>query len=149
MFTLDKTKPLGKTQVSAALRTLAIFHGSWWVWLTRQGKAKTPEFETIMNLTDIETAFVKQRTMDMRAFGWIYKPIFKSYVQNLRNYGREEVALKWKDFLKNRVADPRFFIPEKETSDIRTMIHGDFWVNNMMFNTSDPEVIFSDYKPGI
>ena len=38
--------------------------------------------------------------------------------------------------------DPRFFIPEQESSDIRTMIHGDFWVNNMMFNTSDPEVIF-------
>ena len=142
MFTLDKTKPLSKTQVSAALTTLAIFHGSWWVWLTRQRKAKTQEFETIMNLTDIETAFVKQRAIDPKVMKWFYTPIFKSYVKNLKNHGREEVTVKWKDFLKNKVMDPRFFIPELENSDIRTMIHGDFWVNNMMFNTSDPEVIF-------
>ena len=110
MFMLDKTKPLSKIQVSAALRTLAIFHGSWWVWLTRQRKAKTPEFETIMNLTDIETAFVKQRTVDMRAFVWIYKPIFKSYVKNLRNHRREDVASKWKDFLeKYRNRRPKRF----------------------------------------
>ena len=141
MFTLDKTKLLSKKQVTAALKTLAIFHGSWWVWLTRQRKAKPQEFETIMNITDIETAFVKQRYADTRVMKWVYKPVFKSYVQNLKNHGREEVALKWKDFLKNRATDPRLFIPEQETSDIRTMLHGDFWVNNMMFNTKDPEVI--------
>ena len=142
MFTLDKTQLLSKKQVSAALKTLAIYHGSWWVWLTRQRKAKPREFETIMNITDIEMAFVKQRAADLKVMKWVYKPVFKSYVQNLKNHGREEVALKWKDFLKDRVADPRLFIPEQETSDIRTMLHGDFWVNNMMFNTKDPEVIW-------
>ena len=140
MITLDKTKILSKKQVAAALKTLAIYHGSWWVWMTRQRKDKIREFETIMNLTDIEIAFVKLRAVNVRFMEWIYKPIFKSYVQNLKNNGHEEAALKWKDFLKNRVTDKRIFIAEKENSVIRTMLHGDFWVNNMMFNTSDQEV---------
>ena len=142
MFTLDKTKLLSEKQVSAALRTLAIFHGSWWVWLRRQRKAGIQEFETIMNLTDIESAFIKQRAVDMKIIGWVYKPIFKSFVQHLKNQGREDAALKWRDFFKNRVADPRIFNAELEKSEIRTMMHGDFWVNNMMFNTKDPEVRF-------
>ena len=83
MFTLDKTKLLSEKQVSAALRTLAIFHGSWWVWLRRQRKAGIQEFETIMNLTDIESAFIKQRAVDMKIIGWVYKPIFKSFVQDI------------------------------------------------------------------
>ena len=30
-------------------------------------------------------------------------------------------------------------IPERETSQLKTMVHGDFWVNNMMFSSEDPE----------
>ena len=31
--------------------------------------------------------------------------------------------------------------PVLETSKLRTMIHGDFWLNNLMFSSEDPEEV--------
>ena len=34
---------------------------------------------------------------------------------------------------------PGFEDPPKEDSVFRTVVHGDAWVNNMMFSSNDPE----------
>ena len=36
LVSLDKFKYMSKNQVESTLKSLAIFHGSWWVWLQRQ-----------------------------------------------------------------------------------------------------------------
>ena len=140
---LDKTKILSGNQVVAALKSLAIFHGSWWVWLTRQRKEGLKEFEQIMNLRDVESAFMDMRAVSASSVKWVYVPTLKSYVKLLKNQGKHEMAAKFKEYFEHKIWDncQVLYSPADIKSEIKTMCHGDFWVNNMMFNSSDPKVI--------
>ena len=144
LMNLDKTKILSKNQVVAALKSLAIFHGSWWVWLTRQRKQGLKEFEHIMNIRDVESAFMAMRALEVGSLKWVFNPTLKSYVKLLRNQGKQEMAAKFKEYFAHKIWDTFqvLYSPADIKSDIKTMCHGDFWVNNMMFNSSDPEVWF-------
>ena len=145
MRQVDKSKMLSKNQVTTALRALGTFHGAWWVWLRREkNKAEPEEFvQSPMNLEDVENTFIKLRNTG----GSMMKPFFAKFhkylLRLLKHSGCEEdliarvrTALKtlfWEQAIR------ALAIPELETSQLKTMVHGDFWVNNMMFSSEDPE----------
>ena len=146
MRQVDKSKMLSKNQVTTALRALGTFHGAWWVWLRREkNKAKPEEFvKTPMNLEDVENTFIKLRNVGESLSGKpLYAKFHKYLLRLLKHSGCEEdlisrcgAAIKTTFREQTRRA---MAIPELETSKLRTMVHGDFWVNNMMFSSDDPQ----------
>ena len=145
MIQVDKSKMLSKNQVTTALRALGTFHGAWWVWLRREKKKAKPEefVETPMNLEDVENTFIKLRNVGEAMMKPFFAKFHKYLLRLLHYSGCEEdlisrvrIALKTSFWEQTRRA---MAIPEMETSQLKTMIHGDFWVNNMMFSSDDPE----------
>ena len=155
MVAVDKTKVMSPHQVTAALRTLAMFHGAWWVWLRRQKSKEVTEYvDTVMNLEDVENMFMKMRKQSP----WFFKASFikylKQYPKLLKHHGADEGLIeRLKSTIKSKIFEDAKALmdPEKETSILRTMIHGDFWVNNILFssdNTEDPKQVATilDYQ---
>ena len=145
MFPLEKSKLLSKTQVTTALRALGVFHGTWWVWLRREKKKAKPEefVETPMNLEDVENTFIKLRNVGESMMKPFFAKFHKYLLRLLKHSGCEEdlisrcgAAIKTTFWEQTRRAMAN---PELETSELRTMVHGDFWVNNMMFSSEDPQ----------
>ena len=145
MIKLDKAKVLSKNQVMSSLRALATFHGTWWVWLRREKKKVKPEefVETPMNLEDVENTFIKLRNVGVAMMKPFFTKFHKYLMRLLKHSGCEDdlisrtgAALKTSFWEQARRA---LAIPELETSELKTMVHGDFWVNNMMFSSEDPQ----------
>ena len=146
MIKLDKAKVLSKNQVMSSLRALATFHGTWWVWLRReeQKARKSVEFfETPMNLEDVENTFLKLTTYSESMLKQFFGKFHKYLLRLLKHSGCEEdlitmveVSIKTTFWEQMR----RCYIkPALETSTLRTMVHGDYWVNNLMFSSDNPE----------
>ena len=52
----------------------------------------------------------------------------------------DHVLCRLKNYFKKMWLDiPGFEDPPKEDSIFRTVVHGDAWVNNIMFSSNDPE----------
>ena len=96
-----------------------------------------------MNLRDVESAFMDMRAVSASSVKWVYVPTLRSYVKLLKNQGKHEMAAKFKEYFEHKIWDTCqvLYSPADIKSEIKTMCHGDFWVNNMMFNSSDPKVI--------
>ena len=145
MIKLDKAKLLSRNQVVSALRVLATFHGTWWVWLRREEqKARPVEFvETPMNLEDVENTFLKLTTYSESILKPFFVKFHKYLPRLLKHSGCEDdlisrvgVSSKTKFWEQMR----RCYIkPAAETSRLRTMVHGDYWINNLMFSSDHPE----------
>jgi len=145
MIQLDKSKILSPNQVKTALRALATFQGVWWVWLRRERKGKPEEFvKSPMNLEDIENTFVKLRTTGDLLTKPYFNKFHKYLLRLLRYSGCEEALIarvgvatkaKFEEQIRRCYTHPAL-----ETSQLRTMIHGDFWLNNMMFSCEDNEL---------
>merc|ERR1711915_274280 len=76
---------------------------------------------------------------------WAFKNWASSYVKEyitlLKNHGSEEGTIKrLKRAIKNKIYDEldNFFDPSLEKSKMKTVVHGDFWVNNILFSSDDP-----------
>merc|ERR1712142_9999 len=66
----------------------------------------------------------------------------KQFPKLLKNYGGDEKLVeRLKYFIKNKlfVQAKRLIQPELERSVLRTMTHGDYWVNNMLFSSPDQD----------
>ena len=145
MIKLDKAKLLSKNQVVSSLRALATFHGTWWVWLRREEqKTKSVKFvETPMNLEDVENTFLKLTTYSESMLKSFFVKFHKYLLRLLKQSGCEEdlitragVSIKTTFWDQMR----RCYIkPLLESSMLRTMVHGDFWVNNLMFSSDRPD----------
>jgi len=142
MVSINKKDVMSLNQVTVALRALATFHGTWWLWMKRKREEDVPEYvESPMNIEDIENAFMKMRKQSK----WYYKQMcrksMKGYVQLAKNHGlKPETINRLKTAGKNKIIDDleTILAPELEDSKVKTMTHGDFWVNNMLFSSNDP-----------
>jgi len=95
-----------------------------------------------MNIEDIEEAFIKLRKIPI----WTIKSFFIEFARQFpkllkNNGGDEKLIERLKFFIKNKlfVESKRLMEPAIERSVMKTMTHGDFWVNNMLFSSADPE----------
>ena len=149
MVKLDKAKLLSRNQVMSSLRALATFHGTWWVWLRREKeKTNSVEFvETPMNLEDIENTFIKLTTYSESMLRQFFVKFHKYLLRLLKNSHCDEdlisrVGVSMKTTFWEQMR--RCYIkPALETSILRTMVHGDYWVNNLMFSSDqsdDPDL---------
>ena len=58
MVSIDKRNVMSLNQVTPALKILAIYHGTWWVWLRRKKREGFNEYvDSLMDVEDVETAF--------------------------------------------------------------------------------------------
>ena len=129
------------------MKSLAIFHGTWWVWLKRQEKISRDQQdgskETIMKLEDVETAFMELRKLPLSMAKMFFGPIIKGYVRLMETTKHTEVTAKLKECISNGKVYAKADVllnPSTIRSKIKTMTHGDAWINNMMFTSSDPQV---------
>ena len=145
MIKLDKAKLLSKNQVMSSLRALATFQGTWWVWLRREErKAKSAvSVKTPMNLEDVENTFLKLTTYSEQMLKSFFTKFHKYLLRLLKQSGCEEdlitrvgVSIKTTFWEQMRRC---YITPALESSVLRTMVHGDFWVNNLMFSSDQPD----------
>ena len=143
MVVIDKTKIMSLKQVTAAVKTLAIFHGTWWVWMRRKKNEDVPEFvDSPMNIEDVEYAFMKGKKMERWMMKSWFDKQFKQFIKLAKLSGASlEMMSKIKVALKDKIYEDMEVLIDtsKESSIIKTMTHGDFWVNNMLFSSADPE----------
>ena len=143
MVSIDKTKVMSLNQVKAAMKALAVFHGAWWVWLRKKKREEFTDYvDNPMNIEDIEEAFMKLRKIPIWSTKSFFGEFARQFPKLLKNFGGDEkLVARLKFFVKNKlfVESKRMFEPEIETSVMKTMTHGDYWVNNMLFSSSDPE----------
>merc|ERR1712126_49905 len=110
--------------------------------MKRRREEKVPEYvESPMNIEDIENAFMKMRKQSKWTFKQMCRQSMNGYVKLARNHGlKPETITRLKTAVKNKIFDDieTILAPELEDSKVKTMTHGDFWVNNMLFSSNDP-----------
>ena len=95
-----------------------------------------------MNLEDVETAFMELRRIPLSLAKMFFGPIIKGYVSLMETTQHTEVTAKLRECVRSGKIYARSDVlvnPSTITSKIKTMNHGDAWINNMMFTTTDPE----------
>ena len=148
LVSLDKTRFLSVQQVRGVLRSLAVFHGCWWVWLRRQeASTRNNSKETIMNVEDVETAFMIQRHVPFSSVKWSYGSMIKGYVKLMETTDHDDVTSALKTCVHTgRVYQHQHvvFDPVLTKSEIKTVTHGDAWINNLMFTSDNPQVVINN-----
>ena len=96
-----------------------------------------------MNLEAVENTFIKLRSVGVSMMKPFFAKFHKYLLRLLQHSGCEEdlisrvrIAIKTSFWEQTRRALAN---PELETSQLRTMVHGDFWVNNMLFSSEDAQ----------
>ena len=150
---LDPNKPLfhmrNKHQIvsakqgQVAFETLAHFHGAWFQWLNTS--------EECMNGMNRHLVFSKinlAKTLASAPIMTMAKATCRNIVKLLRMHGKdEEIIARYEDFVQNKLKEEikKVFRHFKETQ-LKTMCHGDFWINNMLFTEDDEKVTFIDFQ---
>ena len=144
LVSLDKKKFLSKIQVMAVMKSLSVFHGSWWVWLQKEEVKKRSEVkDTIMNIDDVETAFMHQRHVSLSAAKMFFGPFMKGYIKLMETTDHAEATEALRECIQKKKMYERSDVminPVNYSSKIKTVTHGDAWINNIMFTSSDPQV---------
>ena len=106
-------------------------------------RSTTPEYQTIMNIEDIKSAFSDGRRMSQLVVKMGFKPMVKAYVKLMHRQEKTEIVEKLKVLIKNKlwVESDIAFNPGNIKSKLKTINHGDAWINNFMFSSEDPKVI--------
>merc|ERR1712209_135620 len=110
--------------------------------------------ETIMNVEDVETAFIIQRHVPFSSVKWSYGSMIKGYVKLMETTDHDDVTSALKKCVDTgRVYQHQHvvFNPVNTKSEIKTVTHGDAWINNLMFTSGNPQdenvgVTFLDYQ---
>jgi len=132
MFPFDKTKVLSLNQAKAAVRALATFHGIWWTWM------RNPNEDGKLRLAEVEEVYSKGKRQSLQK-NELFQKLMKTLVKLAGRHGNEDMASRLKDYFKRMWLEvPSIEDPPKEDSVFRTLVHGDAWVNNMMFSSNDP-----------
>ena len=85
---------------------------------------------------------MKKRKMDTWSFKSFFGKFLKECISLLKyDGGDQKLVSRLKRGIKSKIFDDAKVIlePELETSILKTMTHGDYWVNNMLFSSADPE----------
>ena len=97
-----------------------------------------------MNHEDVKSAFGELKKMSPLFIKLFFKPMLNGSVKLMKQQGKTEIQEKLKLLLKDRIWKESgvCFDSGKISSKLMTVTHGDAWINNMMFNTDDPQVRF-------
>ena len=85
----------------------------------------------------LKLLFLKQRKMDTWSFKFVVSKFLKECISLLKcDGGDQKIVLRLKSGIKSKIFDDAKVLlePELETSILKTMNHGDYWVNNMLFS---------------
>ena len=96
-----------------------------------------------MNIEDIKSAFSDGRKMSQLVVKMGFKPMVKAYVKLMHRQEKTEIVQKLKVLIKNKLwaESDIAFNPGNIKSKLKTINHGDAWINNFMFSSEDPKVI--------
>ena len=96
-----------------------------------------------MNIEDIKSAFSDGRRMSPMFVKMFFKPMLKGYVKLMHRQEKTEIVKKLKVLIKNKLWQESDIAlnPGNIQSKLKTINHGDAWINNFMFSSEDPKVI--------
>uniref|UniRef100_A0A0K2T5K9 Putative LOC100203980 [Hydra vulgaris] n=1 Tax=Lepeophtheirus salmonis TaxID=72036 RepID=A0A0K2T5K9_LEPSM len=147
---IDVTSSIDIVIAKSALRSMGHFHGIWWQFLNRKNTKVT--YKPNLTPSDFEHNFM---TNDSSAgFKKMFKPLMKMYQKVLINHlpGPEGVSLGKRTmsyFTGGKILEVfqrLLTMTVKEQSMYKTMMHGDFWRNNLLYRPSDNHVLMIDYQ---
>ena len=134
---LEKNCLMDFPQVSAALTSLAHFHGCSWRWVNRKIKEKTSglaQKRKNMNFRDLQRLHE-----DSWFLGFCFKTIFGMMRKMLRTFlqNREESShfiSRLDAFMKNDIYDVmQAMWSHRCSTKFDTIVHGSFWASNILF----------------
>eukprot|EP00095_Tigriopus_kingsejongensis_P004595 maker-scaffold416_size178335-snap-gene-0.28 protein:Tk04595 transcript:maker-scaffold416_size178335-snap-gene-0.28-mRNA-1 annotation:"PREDICTED: uncharacterized protein LOC100203980" len=132
----DKVKILPFSHVKMVLDVMAHFHGAWWLFLN--AKDKMPELNVTPDIVRKNFRFQGAKVLKMTLPG-MYKKSFQCYAEMRRQRGNDpariETMLKSVPKFVRALLDTSYFGPTTLKSDLITLVHGDLWSNNMLFQT--------------
>ena len=134
---LEKNCLMDFPQVSAALSSLAHFHGSSWRWINRNFKQKNTKAapnRKYLNFRDLQRLHE-----DSWFLGFCFRTIFSLMRKMLRRFleNRQESShfiSRLDAFMKNEIYDVmQAMWSHKCSTKFDTILHGNFWASNILF----------------
>ncbi|CAB4067641.1 unnamed protein product [Lepeophtheirus salmonis] len=147
---IDGTSLIDIEIAKSALRSMGHFHGIWWQFLNRKNTKVT--YKPNLTPSDFEHNFM---TNDSSAgLKKMFKPFMKMYERVLINHLPEPEGVTlgkramsyFRDGKILEVFQRLLTKTVKEQSMYKTMMHGDFWRNNLLYRPSENHVLMIDYQ---
>lgn len=136
---------LSETQGLTVFKKLAHFHGSWLHWLNTAASDQ----DQINGLTANQIMTVMKPLPNMaNGIMMMLKETVKQMAKLLQIEGKNhELIEKYVNYMKNHAKQDLIkALNHYKSSPLKTMIHGDFWSNNMLFADQDQSVCFVDFQ---
>lgn len=131
----DKGAILTYDQVKVALESLAHFHGAWWQALHGKGGVQPKEASADLTAKDLKDLYGdKLPRVVVKDF---ISSTLMSMAQLMENSGRDPAAAaRLRRFGQSNADDgaTAHIFALTQDSKFKTIIHGDFWSNNIMFH---------------
>ncbi|XP_040567109.1 uncharacterized protein [Lepeophtheirus salmonis] len=144
--TINKMNIIDFDFALSAMRTMAHFHGIWRQFLYG---GKTPREPNTSPQDFLNIFQPKLSSYGMKSFiGRITLMIINLLCNNVE--GGVELAERYKRYSKSEeiinLHIQMFTNPSTEKSKLKTMIHGDYWTNNLLYRPSDKFTMMIDYQ---
>lgn len=144
----DKDAVLSYDHVRIALEGLAHFHGAWWQSLHGKGGIEPKEGTGDITARDMKDLY-DQKWPKFMIKGLVGDSL-KSMAVLMENVGRDPTSAERLRKLGQSQALVDRVYALTEDSKFQTIVHGDFWSNNMMFHCDEEgkpdKVRFFDYQ---
>ena len=139
---LDKNVIPTFDQVKLAFEALAHFSGSWLKYLNNPDKYDNER------ITKNEVDYLYKVNFPLFILKKSFEKSFKSIVQLMKNRNEpQELINKVENYGKNRAfPEIKRILTSGEDSKFSTIIHGDFWLNNIMFSDDRKSVKLIDFQ---
>ena len=121
-FLQPLTAGLTQQQTEAAVQCLAEFHAASYVYETKEKVDLKQKFPYLLSKEQAVESF--QRLVDRGL------PLLLKFLENKSNYSKIRSCLK--SYTTSRVSET-FLRMLSQSSNLNTLIHCDFWCNNLMF----------------
>lgn len=139
---LDKNEIPSFARVKSAFEALAHFSGSW------LGYLNDPDKYDSERISKDEVDHLFRVNFPLFIMKKSYEKSFESILKLMRNREEpQELMDKVENYGKNRAfPEIKRLLNEENESKFSTIIHGDFWLNNIMFNKEDESVKLIDFQ---
>lgn len=143
---LDKTAIPSVQVAKVTFAAMARFHGAWWHWLNSP-RDQQPCTIGALGRDGVPKALDQWNSPGLNKQN---VSVGKSIEQQLRLQKKsKEVIDKWRTFWTSGYVDPlkKYFCQiNKAPSRLLTIVHGDFWTSNLMYNDAEDQVVLLDFQ---